>query len=266
MIFVLQNDMFDTRYPHIYSLMEKLNLPYKSVRVFPFSNKVVELKDILESFDLDELQEFTPPDEPFMVFGSVKLSRIAYQKWHRGTYLNENHDYEIYSKFYKEELLNHDCDIVSFNHDSRNWKDEYMFIRPTLDSKLFNGKKFSKAEWNDFVQYNFKNFNKDINLNEQKVVVASLKEIEEEVRFFVFKGKVVTGSRYVFEGKFSPYKWYNDEAKEYAQKMVDLYQPAEAFVIDVCLTNKGWKIVEINCFNCAGYYECDLERILKCVA
>lgn len=263
MIYILQNDMFDTRYPHIYNVMDKLGLTYRSVKVFPFSDKVVELKNIPESFDLEDLKEFDLPTEPFMVFGSVKLSRIASTKWGKGTFLNSNHDYEVYSKFYKDNLLNWGCDIVPFNHDADTWKDDYMFVRPALDSKIFNGKKFSKAEWNEFVEYNLKNFDKELNLAEQKVVVASLKKIEEEVRFFVVNGKVITGSRYVYQGKFSPYKWYDDEAKEYAQKMVDIYQPADAFVIDVCLTEKGWKIVELNCFNCAGYYECDLEAILK---
>ena len=44
--------------------------------------------------------------------------------------------------------------------------------------------------------------------------------------------------------------------------MVDIYQPAEAFVIDVCLVEDDWKIVEINCINAAGFYLCDIQKLI----
>ena len=43
---------------------------------------------------------------------------------------------------------------------------------------------------------------------------------------------------------------------------VDKYQLAEAFVIDVCLSEHGWKIVECGCINCAGFYCSDLQKTL----
>ena len=44
--------------------------------------------------------------------------------------------------------------------------------------------------------------------------------------------------------------------------MVNLYQLAEAFVIDVCLTENGWKIVECNCINCAGFYDGNMQKLI----
>lgn len=52
------------------------------------------------------------------------------------------------------------------------------------------------------------------------------------------------------------------EAKNFAQSMVDLFSLAEAFVIDVCLTDEGWKIVECGCINSAGFYKSDVQKII----
>jgi hypothetical protein len=32
--------------------------------------------------------------------------------------------------------------------------------------------------------------------------------------------------------------------------------------MDICLTPDGWKIVEINCVNCPGFYEGDLQKLV----
>jgi hypothetical protein len=44
--------------------------------------------------------------------------------------------------------------------------------------------------------------------------------------------------------------------------MVDIYQLADAFVIDVCLTDNGWELVECNCINCAGFYLCNMQKMV----
>ena len=47
--------------------------------------------------------------------------------------------------------------------------------------------------------------------------------------------------------------------------MVDLFQLNGAFVIDICDTDKGWKIVECNCINCAGFYDVDIQKMLMAI-
>lgn len=44
--------------------------------------------------------------------------------------------------------------------------------------------------------------------------------------------------------------------------MVDIYQLADCFVIDVCLCDDEWKIVECGCINSAGFYKSDLHRLI----
>jgi len=36
--------------------------------------------------------------------------------------------------------------------------------------------------------------------------------------------------------------------------MIRIFDLEKAFVMDICLTGEGWKIVEINCINSSGFY------------
>jgi len=265
MHYIIQENIFkESHYNLLIDTMQKLNLPYQVVRVFPFVDKIVDLKDIPEDndFNLDELPDVVPPENtPIFVFGAVKMARICAQKnWTPGSLLNANHDFEVYSKYYKENLLNYDSELVKAGSDF-TWDTEHKFIRPTKDTKAFTGKVFKKEDWVQFINDNIGNEKTLLNEN-TTIQVSSVKEIYKEIRFWVVKGKVVTGSQYAIGGKVTYNEYFEPEALEYAQKMVDIYQLADAFVIDVCLTDDGWKIVECNCINCAGFYLCNMQKMI----
>jgi len=57
----------------------------------------------------------------------------------------------------------------------------------------------------------------------------------------------------------------DQEALDWAQSMVNIFSLADAFVIDICLTNSGWKIVEAGCINSAGFYHADLQKMLLAI-
>jgi len=44
--------------------------------------------------------------------------------------------------------------------------------------------------------------------------------------------------------------------------MLDIFQLARAFVIDIGLTDDGWKIIECGSISCAGFYEADMQKIV----
>jgi hypothetical protein len=97
-------------------------------------------------------------------------------------------------------------------------------------------------------------------------LVAPVKTIQQEVRCWVVGGKVITASLYKI-GNRVVYQNYDDESffVDFAQRMVDKYQPAEAFVIDVCLADDQLKIVEINCINAAGFYKSHMENLITAI-
>lgn len=79
-----------------------MNLPYEIVKVLPF---------------IDEF-EFKTDRKDIFCFGSVKMSRVAKKyNWFPGSLLNDNHNYNVYSKYYKDNLLNYDSVIQKFGDD-----------------------------------------------------------------------------------------------------------------------------------------------------
>ncbi len=251
MYYIVQENTFrEENYDTLIQSLERLDLEYEVVKVLPFIDDV----------------EFKTDRKDVFVFGSLKLARVAKQfNWHPGSLMNSNHDYNVYVDYYKDNLLNYDSKIYKFDN-YLDWESlidsSEKFIRPCLDSKTFTGKVFNKEEWHQFVEYSLTNGH-STSLNKDTLIqVARPKHIQKEIRFWVVGGKVITGSTYKLGYRVVRDSFYDPEALQFAQQMVDIYQLADAFVIDVCLVNDEWKIVECGCINCAGFYAADLLKAL----
>lgn len=266
MHYVIQENVFrESHYDILKKTIERLKLPYTTVRIFPFVEKITDLEEIPDGpYNVDDLPDFNPGTNKIFVFGAIKLARVAKKKgWLPGSMMNDNHDYMVYREHYRENLLNWDSKIHKIVDDFE-WKEgESKFIRPTKDTKSFTGKVFVKVEWEDFLEHNLHNYRSEIFNEETLVQVSSPKNIQKEIRFWVVDGKVITGSQYRLGNQTLYSEYFEDEAKEFAQQMVNTFQLAKAFVIDVCLANDEWKIVECGCLNCAGFYRADLQRVVE---
>jgi hypothetical protein len=204
----------------------------------------------------NKINFITDRKENVFCFGAVKMAHLAKEHgWTPGSMMNENHDFEVYSKgFGMENMLNGDA--VFMNLKDKIPFDDFLFhARPTKDTKLFSGSVFTHESWYEWVETKKGN---------ERVVLSPRKDIQQEVRCWVVGGKVVTASRYKIGNRVIA-KNYDDEVGyiNFAQSMVDKYQPAKAFVIDVCLTNDEYKIVEVNCINCAGFYDANMYKLIS---
>ncbi len=183
-------------------------------------------------------------------------------KWSPGSFLNDNHDYRIYSQYYKENMLNWDSKILQFG-DKFEAPGYLFFARPCEDTKTFTGQVFTKESWDEFVQYHLTNGHTTTLCATTSIQVCSLKDIQREIRCWVVKGKVVTASQYRINEKTIYSECTEPFILDYAQSMVDLYCPADAFIIDIAMVDDKLKIVEINCINCAGFYDCNLQKLVE---
>jgi len=107
---------------------------------------------------------------------------------------------------------------------------------------------------------------------ESLILVSGLKDIKEEYRFIVIDGEVISGSLYMDEENMGTYKAHYDkictdqDATDFANEVVKLYQPDKAFTIDLCKTKNGeYKLLEINSFNCASMYGNDYDAVVDAV-
>lgn len=266
MHYVIQENVFrEQHYDMLEKSIKRLGLDYTTVRIFPFVDKIVELKHIDpdRNYVVDELPDYDPEDKNVFVFGAIKLARVAAKLgWSPGSMMNSNHDFLVYKEHYGDNLLNYDSEIRKLVEELKWTPGEVKFIRPTKDTKAFTGALFSETEWKDSVEHNLHNYRTEQFNEETEIQVSSPKNIYKEIRFWVVGGKIVTGSSYRIGNEVIYDEYFEEEAKDFAQSMVDKFQLAEAFVIDVCLTDKGWKVVECGCINCAGFYKSDLQKTI----
>jgi hypothetical protein len=250
MYYIIQENLFrEEGHAKLINCLEKFGIDYELVQVKPFIEEV----------------EFKTDRKDVFVFGSLKLARLSLKYgWDPGALITPNHDYNVYSKYYKDNLLNYDSRVIKFGDDFEWFYDQH-FIRPCLDSKAFTGKVFDKGSW-----YEFKNrmldHPEDTTLRPDTMIqVATPKKLTQEVRCWVVDGKIVTQSTYR-RGSFLIYDNIVDlDAIEFAQSMVDIYQLAKTFVIDVGLTENGWKIIECGSTSCAGFYDADMQKLVMAI-
>ena len=86
--------------------------------------------------------------------------------------------------------------------------------------------------------------------------------IFSEYRFWIVHGDIICASLYKRGSKVM----YSDQVDEcyfdYVRDRISTWQPHAAFVIDVCDTPDGIKIVEINTLNSCGFYAADIPKLV----
>ena len=95
--------------------------------------------------------------------------------------------------------------------------------------------------------------------------MAPCKEILAEYRFFIIEGQVVTGSQYKIGDRVQSSTIIPSDIYQYASEQAARWQPNRAFAIDIAQTHQGPKIIELNSANSAGFYACDIGKIVDAV-
>ncbi len=191
------------------------------------------------------------------VCGALKMADIAAAKgWQPGSLLNDNFDFSVWQEHLGDELLNTGALVTSLKPLVL---DDARFVRPTEDTKAFDGRVFTPeqlAAWK-----------RDLGdgLRDIDVVVAPVKRLFHEVRLFIVAGEVVTASLYRQAGKPVVSSRVDPDALAYARSIIARWQPAEAYVIDVALTDDGYKVIEFNNIHSSGFYACDVLRYVLAI-
>lgn len=261
MHWIIQDNLLNERnYSSLLEALVRLQIPHDIVKVIPFTSGLPWEERITPLVD---------PQGHVMVSGSISLATLATDRgWTPGSFHNENHDFQVWREHMKGHLLNEEAVVCKFGDVPHLW--DRFFIRPTEDTKSFNGQ---IIDWQAFLSWQ----RKVIGLRETyttldentPVVVSELKQIYREARFFVVDGEVITGSTYKIGSRVCPSPEVPPTMWEYAQRMAGKWGPARAYVIDLALTDDaddGYnKIIEYNCCNCAGFYEIDVQKWIMAI-
>ena len=254
MFYLVQENLFrEVNYDNIIRTLERLGLDYEICK--------------FEQFEDHRKLIFQTDRKDVWCFGAIKMAHVAREYgFEPGSMYNENHDFEVYAPKYGDNMLNNDAFVMKFGDPLPADVPSMFFARPCADTKAFSGQVFMPHSWNELVESTLEADEKrkvSTHPKNMQVMISSLKEIQQEYRTWVVGDKVVTMSQYRLGRRvIAKNADHEEDVREFAQKMVDIYRPAEAFVLDVARTDDGLRIVEINCINCAGIYDANLQKLI----
>lgn len=228
----------------------EMKVTYSIVKVVPFA---------------DEIRPDINPDGPVIVWGAHTMCRVAKKKgWSPGAFLNDNFDMRVLHEKYGADMVNYDGTFCKFGEIPKF--EGAKFIRPVHDTKAFTGLVVRGDELEKWKEDIFDEGSKILTLD-TPVLVASEKTLDCEARFFVVAGTVITGSTYRMFGNQVRKRIDSDnplgiQLLNFAKQKVNWWAPDKAFVIDIGTCNGECKIIEINCINASGHYECDMKAVV----
>lgn len=143
---------------------------------------------------------------------------------------------------------------------------EPMFIKPTRDLKAFAGQLLAPGE---SIAERLATLTTDSSLTPgEPVLMAPNVEVEREYRCWVIGGLLCATSLYADHGRRSVAPTTLDEHNWLAgvhDAIRRRHAPAPCYVVDIA-SNGGGRVVEFNCFNCAGRYAADRRFLFDMAA
>lgn len=250
MHWILQDNLFNEEaYGVLLETLERFGIPHSVHKVIPF------------------IGELTPEPETngqrVICMGSYSLRHAARKRgWFPGVFDLEPFDFLEQRKHWGPHLLNHDAAVTAFQEVV--FTEDVMFVRPVKDSKCFAGTLFGKAEFEAWQQKVVADEGYDGSSLTRETLVQTVrpKEIWAEYRFWIVKGRIVTKSLYKRGLRVISSREVDERFSDYVAARLQEWQPHEAFVLDVCDTPEGIRIVEINTLNSSGFYAADLSSLV----
>jgi hypothetical protein len=251
MHWILQNNIFsETGWDSLVETLTRFGIPFSEHKVVPFVGELLPDPTI---------------EGDVICFGSYSLRHVAKRKnWYPGVFDLEPQNFVVQMSHWKNHMLNWDS-VVSRFEDARFPDDmDDMFVRPIDDSKHFAGKVFERE---DFVNWQrnvcLLKLDYGTSLSPDTIVqVCQPHEIYSEYRFWVVRGEIVTASLYKLGDKVQYSSNVDPRFFYFVNSRISEWSPHEAFVIDVCDTPDGIKIVEINTINSSGFYAGDVQKLV----
>jgi ATP-grasp domain-containing protein len=243
----------------IVDAVKALNLQYTIFKLRPFESVITAIEN-----------ELPGTGNPVMLWGTTTIERAAkHYGWTPGVFKNSNFDMRVLGEKYGSMMLNSACKFYRLG-DVPDFEGT-IFIRPVHDTKSFTGQlidDFEFQKWKESLTELKQEFT-TLDLD-TVVMVAGIKLIRNEARFFVVNGKVISGSTYRVNGQLIKKRIGTHNPlylplQEFAQQVVDKWNPCKAFVIDIGEIEEGFRVIEINCLNSSGFYDTDMTAVVRAI-
>lgn len=207
-----------------------------------------------------------PADKPTVFYGATRWIDTIYKNniWEPGVFFNPESTCEHWLDKYGPKALNYGAEVTTLKElVTRDYDPERcFFIRPCSDQKEFAGCVLpfeNIARWGDLI------ISDSHELESVPILVAEPVGISHEWRLFIVDGEVISGSRYRTRGNLDIVPGLSPSVIRFAENMIDRYVPAPVFVMDIGLS-VDYYVIEIGCFNSAGFYGSDIPSIVDAVS
>jgi hypothetical protein len=133
-----------------------------------------------------------------------------------------------------------------------------IFVRPDSVDKSFNG---TLTDRSTFTHKFFGTTFDPTTL----ILVARAKKLTHEWRLIVGNGKVIAGSQYRNAEAREEAQRCPEEVFRFAATMLEsvAWRPAPMFTMDICDSEEGLRLLELNSFGCSGHYLADLRPVVE---
>lgn len=157
--------------------------------------------------------------------------------------------------------------VRSFTEDAERYFAELgsadrLFVRPDSALKPFSGRLVERGEVSPAkLDHGF--YYDDLDL---PIVLAPTRNVRREWRLVVANGQPIAGSTYAAEGRQGQQDEVPAEVQHYARdaaENIDVGDPV--YILDICETDEGLRLLELNPFSGADLYFCDRDRIVEAV-
>lgn len=251
---VLEKDVFSYRQEaEMLDWLKTNNVPFHQVRIIPFIHEV--------DGKIPEI------DGPVVVYGSIGSQKLVNTLgWKPGVFTGEEINETELIEHYGDMYLNSDAKVYKFRELTSRVKSGSVFIKPNTDTKEFAGTVVTAEKLKEWVDGMMKSGYVEESFLDNDVLVSQPKEIGCEWRIVVVDGKIAAHSVYRQYGVVKPEVWLPEDAKAFVVSAIEVYNPLPVYVLDVCQVADGsYRVLEINTFNSAGWYACDVPAVMSCV-
>lgn len=237
----------------IQTYAQKHGYGVQGLKIIPFTDSPEFLADPF----------FELPKGPLIPYGSTSMIKmVARSKWNKGGFFfnQETLRTSAWTDKLSDRILNHDALFMTLEQ-AFELKDGTFFMKPDNDLKDFTGDVITAGEIRKFYEQVSAGgfcFKTDI-----PVVLCPIKNIGWEYRLFMIEDRVIAKSSYRIRSLCRVDEPVVSGVVKFAEETARIWRPDDVYVMDVCETEYGYKIVEFNCFNASGFYACDIESIVK---
>lgn len=234
------------------------DIPYHIVRVIPFVHEIDGPVPKIEG--------------PCVVYGSIGVQKVADREgWTPGTWQVPD-DMEVIKKTWEGGHVHSNAFVTSMSKVVDECKSRGLaefFIKPNSDTKEFAG---MVSDVDKFTAW-YKNMQEIgyLDNNDFDVLVSEPRnDLDMEFRVIIVDGMPVSGSMYrtrhgsrmeCIDDKLGYWSTIWSDAMAHARKFKDV----GVYAMDFATGEHGLQLIELNSFNSAGLYRCDVGKIINAV-